>query len=141
MYRMGEISERSSASHNHEFAWLADMWANLPEDLADLYPSPEHLRKRALIDAGWYHETILDVGTKAGALRVAADYRARNEFLLVIVRGGVIVVREAKSQTKFGPNRMSKEDFQASKTAIMEIIAGMIGVAPATIASEAGKAA
>ena len=112
-------------SHNHEFAWLTEAWRNLPEGLAELYPSPEHLRKRALIQCGFYDETLVDAGTKAAAIRVAAAFRAREEFSLIAVRGPLVVIRTAKSQSR---RAMDKKDFQTIKTQIMELIAGMLGV-------------
>lgn len=126
-YRLVQEEERSQATHNHEFAWLHDAWQNLPENVADLYPTPEHLRKRALIEAGYYNEEIIDTGSKAGALRVAASFRKREEFSLVIVRGAFVIIRSPKSQSR---RAMKKAEFQASKSAIMEVIAAMIGVAP-----------
>ncbi len=144
LFVVGEVyplivhEDRSSATHNHEFAWLRDAWLNLPESLADLYPTPEHLRKRALIEAGYYDETIVDAGNNAAALRVAAVFRAREEFSLVIVRGPAVVIRTAKSQSR---RAMNKKEFQESKTAIMEVIANMIGASPATLTREAGRAA
>lgn len=126
-YSLTVWEPRSSASHNHQFAWLTEAWRNLPEPLADLYPTEEHLRKRALIEAGYYDETIIDVGNKAGALRVAAAWRGANDFALVIARGPVVVVRTAKSQAR---GKMDRKTFQESKTAIMEIVAQMIGVTP-----------
>jgi len=124
-YLMEEVQERSEASHAHEFAWLRDAWLNLPEQYADLYPTPEHLRKRALIQAGFYDEEIIDAGTGAAALRVAASLRKREEFSLVVVRGAFVVIRSPKSQSR---RAMRKDEFQASKTAIMEVVAGMLGV-------------
>jgi len=126
-YVLAPLEERSSASHRHEFAWLREAWMNLPEHLADQFPTEIHLRKRALIEAGYCDETIIDVGTKAGALRVAAAWRGANDFALVIARGPVVVVRTAKSQAR---GKMDRKTFQESKTAIMEIVAQMIGVAP-----------
>lgn len=121
---------RSHQSHAHEFAWLTEAWRNLPERLANTYPTAEHLRKRALIEAGWYDEEIIDVGTNAGALRVAAHLRKHDDFALVIVRGGYVVVRTAKSQSR---RAMDRKTFQASKTALMELVAAMIGVSPAAL--------
>lgn len=138
IYRLGEIEERSDVSHRHEFAWLREAWKNLPEGLAADFPTPEHLRKRALIEAGYYHEQILDVGSNPAALRVAMAFRGRDDFAHVVVRGGVVVIREAKSQSR---RQMDKAEFQASKTAIMEIIAAMIEVTPDQLAENAGKAA
>jgi hypothetical protein len=124
-YIMEPVHQRSDATHKHEFAWLRDAWMSLPEGLADLYPTTEHLRKRALIDAGYYDESITDAGSNAAALRVASAFRAIDDFSLVIVRGPLVVRRTAKSQSR---RAMNKDEFQASKTAIMEVIAGMIGV-------------
>lgn len=132
-YSLIEHEERSTPSHNHEFAWLKEAWMNLPENLADLYPTQEHLRKRALIEAGFYDETIIDAGTNAAALRVASAIRAREEFSLVIVRGPAVVIRTAKSQSR---RAMNKQEFQASKTAIMEVVAAMIGTTPAALSQE-----
>jgi hypothetical protein len=132
-YCVGEVywlvphEERSTATHNHEFAWLKDAWLNLPEEIADQCPTQEHLRKRALIDAGFYNETITDAGSNAAALRVASTMRAMDEFALVIVRGPLVVYRKAKSQSR---RAMNKQEFQDSKTAIIETISAMIGVTP-----------
>lgn len=127
IYWLNTEPERSEKTHNHEFGWLAEAWKNLPEHLADLYPSSEHLRKRALVEAGFYHETVVDVGTVAGALRVAAYARADDEFAVVAVRGPVVVIRKAKSQSK---RAMGAADFQRSKQAILEIVSRLIGVDP-----------
>lgn len=126
-YTLAPWEQRSAVSHNHEFAWLAEAWKNLREDDAALFPTPEHLRKRALIQAGYYDETIIDVGGKAGALRVATAWRGKDDFALVIVRGPLVIIRTAKSQSR---RAMDHKTFQESKTAVMEIVASMIGVAP-----------
>lgn len=129
-YLLADVEHRSDVSHKHEFAWLREAWASLPEDLADLFPTSEHLRKRALIDGGFYHETVIDAGSNAAALRVAAFMRAKDDFAVVVVRGPVVVERVAKSQSK---RAMGAADFQASKTAILEIVAAMIGVERSTL--------
>lgn len=133
-YRLVEYRERSTSTHNHHFAWLAEAWQSLPEHLADLYPSAEHLRKRALIEAGYYHEQVIDAGSNAAAIRVARGFRAHDEFVHTVIRGGVVAVRTAKSQSR---RAMNREEFQRSKTAIMDVIAGMIGVARETLARAA----
>jgi hypothetical protein len=138
VYRMAEIEERSMISHNHEFAWLKDAWLNLPEDIADEYPSPEHLRKRALVQAGFYTEQVVDAGSNAAALRVATRDRSRNEFSLVIVRGPLVIIRDPASQSK---RAMGAKEFQRSKTAIMEVIADLIGVSADDLAKHGGQAA
>lgn len=141
VYQMEEWQQRSPQSHAHEFAWLADAWRNFPETLADQYPSPEHLRKAALIQAGFYNETIIDVGDRAGALRVAAYAQAEDEFAHVVTRGKYVVIRKAKSQKMRGRGAMDRKAFQDSKTAVMEIVANLIGVSPDQLKQEAATAA
>jgi len=139
-YCLDVREERSAATHNHEFAGLHDAWTNLPESLADLYPSPEHLRKRALIQAGYYDEEIIDVGSKAGALRVVASYRKIDDFAYIVARGPIVVIRRAKSQSR---RAMDRKTFQVSKSAVMEVVAGMIDVEPQQLGKteQLGKAA
>ena len=129
-YALVEHVETSSKSLRHEFAWLREAWANLPDNLADQFHSPEHLRKRALIDAGFYHETVIDAGSNAAALRVAAYARHKDEFAHIVVRGPLVVERTAKSQSR---RSMDRTEFQASKTALLDIVSAMIGVDPATL--------
>jgi len=138
VYAMEEINSRSHASHDHQFAWLAEAWANLPEHLADQFPTPTHLRKAALIDAGYFKETILDAGSNAAALRVAAVMRSDDEFARVVVRGPLVVRRVAKSQKR---SEMRGREFQEAKTKVLEIVSAMIGVAPDDLAKNASKAA
>ena len=138
IYRLGEIEQRSDVSHSHQFAWLREAWRNLPEHYAQEFASPDALRRYALIKAGFYNETILDVGSNAVAIRVAQAMRALDSFSYIAVRDCFVIRREAKSQKK---SEMDREEFQASKTAIMEIISAMIEVTPGQLSENAGKAA
>lgn len=137
-YRLEEWRDRSQASHNHQFAWLHDAWMNLPENLSELYPTPDHLRKRALIDCGFYDETIIDCGNNAAALRVAAHLRHKDEFAVVIVRGPIVAERIAKSQSR---RAMGGKLFEQSKQAILAHIANLIGVGTTELSANAGRAA
>lgn len=130
--------ERSVNSHDHFFAAVSESWKNLPERLAMLFPTPEHLRKRALIDAGYYNEAIIDAGSKAAAVRVAAAIRAIDDFALVFVRDVYVIRREAKSQSY---KAMGKKDFQESKTAVLDIVSEMVGVTPTELQANAEQAA
>lgn len=134
IYWLEEATDRSLLSHQHQFAWLNEAWRNLPERLADLYPTPEHLRKHALIEAGFYREQIIDAGSQAAAHRVAAYAKGEDEFAHVVTRGPLVVVRKARSQRMHGHERMGRKEFQDSKTAVLEIVAGLIGVKPEEVA-------
>lgn len=130
-YVMVQHQERSQASHNHEFGWLREAWMNLPEHLAERFPSEEHLRKWALIRAGYSDSQTITCNSKAEAQRVAAFIRPIDEFSVVIVNGPTVTRFTAKSQSR---RAMGAADFQRSKTLIMEIVAKMIGVEPAQLA-------
>jgi hypothetical protein len=126
-YRLVEAEDRSANSHAHQFAAVNEAWKNLPERLSVEFPTAEHLRKRALIETGFYHETRLDVGSQEAAVAVATTLRAKDAFAWIVVRGGLVVMREAKSQKR---TEMDKAEFQASKDAVLAWVAQLIGVDP-----------
>ena len=129
-YWLEEVSERSWVSHRQEFAFVREAWQTLPYAVAEKFATPEHLRKAALIATGWHNETILNAGTRADAVRLAAFVRSADEFAHIAIRGPTVVVRKARSQRMRGPGRMNKADFQASKTDILGWISALIGVEP-----------
>jgi len=139
-YTLVEEKQRSDKTHNHEFAVIADAWANLPEQYADeaWAQSPEHLRKYALIKARFCDTQTFACGSYAEAERWAANIRPMDEFSLVVVRGSTVIRYTAKSQSR---KAMDAAEFQRSKQAVLEFISGLIGVAPETLAKEAGMAA
>jgi len=126
-YRLAEFEDRSAESHAHQFAFINEAWKNLPERLAKDFPTAAHLRKRALIETGFFNETVLDVGTKEAAVAVATTLRAKDEFAWIVVRGHVVVMREAKSQKR---TAMDKVEFQASKDAVLGWVSELLGVEP-----------
>jgi len=136
-YLLDPEEPSSSLSRAHQFAWLREAWKQMPESLTDMYPTPEHLRKRALIEAGFFRETVIDVGNKAGALRVATAWRAKDEFAYVAPRGGFVIIREAESQS--GTN-MGRKKFQESKQKMMDIVAQMLGVSADDLRDNAERA-
>lgn len=127
IYALVVEQPRSVTSHNHQFAWLHDAWMNLPEDIAHLYPTEDHLRKRALIEAGYFTETAVDAGTRAAARRVAAMVPALDEFAFAKVEGPIVLIRRAKSQSM---RAMGAKQFYESKAAILNVIAEMLSVSP-----------
>jgi hypothetical protein len=129
-YWLEEASERSWISHQQQFAWVGEAWGNLPEGLADLYPTPEHLRKSALVATGWHREMIIDAGNRAAAARVAAYARGEDEFAKVTVRGSTVIVQKARSQRMHGLDRMDKGEFEKSKADILGWISNLLGVPP-----------
>jgi len=134
-YRMEAIEARSWNSHNHQFAWLHDAWLNLPERFA-IEPwaqSSEHLRKYALIKTGFCSTQTWVCGTKAEALRWAGNMRPEDEYSIVVAQGNTVIRYTAKSQSV---RAMGAKDFQASKAAILDFIAGLLDVTPAELAAQ-----
>lgn len=129
-YIMTAIERRSWASHNHYFAALHDAWLNLPEDQAERFPTPEHLRKYALIKCGYADERSIVCSSSAEALRVAAFVRPMNDYALVTIAGRVVRLFTAKSQSM---RAMGRKEFQASKKAVLDYVASLIGSDRATL--------
>ena len=135
-YRMEAVEARSWATHAHQFAWLHDAWLNLPERYA-IEPwaqSSEHLRKYALIQTGHCNTQTWVCVSRAEAARWAANMRPEDEYSVVIAQGTEVIRYTAKSQSL---KSMGAKEFQASKSAILDFIAGLLDVAPAELQGSA----
>jgi hypothetical protein len=138
VYRICRYEERSPESHNHQFAEVHETWQNLPDHLRQQFPSPDHLRKHALIRAGFCNARQFVCSSKAEALRLAPFLRAFDEYSLVVVCGSTVNVLTAHSQSK---RAMGKARFQQSKNAVLAFCAELIGTTPETLSRETGRAA
>lgn len=125
VYTLANQPERSLRSHNHYFASVAEAWKNLPDQMAERFPTPDHLRRYALIKAGYCNSQSMPCPSEAAALRFAAFIRPIDEFALVTVDNCVVNLFSAKSQSI---KAMGRQDFQKSKDKTLDIIADMIGV-------------
>jgi hypothetical protein len=132
IYTLEQVFERTSKSHNHEFAWLADAWKNLPErfDNEPWAQSPEHLRKFGLIRCKFCTTETFACGSNAEAMRWAPRLRADDEYCIVSVSGSVVHRFRAESQSR---RSMGAKRFQESKAALMEFVSDLIAVNPAAL--------
>ena len=137
-YRLQTVEERSEPQHRMYFASIRECWANLPEDLAERFPTSERLRKFALIKSGFATQRQLVASSRAEALRLAAFVAPMDEYALVETRGAVVTVWEAESQSM---RAMGKKRFGESKDAVLAYCASLIGVEQETLRRETGKAA
>jgi hypothetical protein len=137
-YRIAIAEHRSQASHSHYFAAIHLAWLNLPESQAERFPTEEHLRKYALIKAGYRDERSIVCNSKAEAQRIAAFIKPMDEFAVVTTFEAVVTVWTAKSQSKAA---MGKQVFQESKNRVLDVLASMIGVQPETLTRNVGRAA
>jgi hypothetical protein len=137
-YRLTEYQERSAESHNHQFAEIHEAWQNLPDHLRQQFPSPDHLRKHALIRGGYCNSREHVCGSRAEALKLAAFLRPLDEYAIVTVNGPVVTLLTAHSQSK---RAMGKARFQASKDACLRFCAELLGTDAQSLSEAAGRAA
>lgn len=136
-YELVENEQRSMASHRSYFASINEAWQNLPDYLLEEYPSAEHLRKKLLIRTGFAHERHIVCSSKAECLRIAAFVSQFDAYAIVIARGNALHVYTAESQST---KAMGKERFQASKEAVLNRVASLIGTTPRELEKQ-GEAA
>ncbi len=132
-YVLDEIQERSAATHRHYFASVNEGWSNLPEAIADRFPTAESLRKFCLIKAGFHNHRSIVASSKAEARRIASFIKPMDEFAVVTVSECVIHVYTAMSQSH---RAMGKQEFARSKEAVLAIIDDMLGVKPGDTAKQ-----
>lgn len=124
-YPLALLEPRSRRTHNHFFASVHEAWRNLPEDIASDFPSAEHLRKWALCKTGWSIMKTFPCESHDHARNLAVFARSADEYAVIEVRGNVVRIHQAKSQSAAA---MGKAEFQASKTDVLDKIAELIGV-------------
>lgn len=137
-YSLVEHQGRSQSSHNHYFAAIKEGWQNLPEHLAERFATDEHLRKYALIKAGYHDSHSITCASKAEAQRVAAFIRPADEFSVVTVTEATVTRYAAKSQKL---RAMGRDVFQKSKSDVLDVIAALVGVKSDQLKREATRAA
>ena len=128
--------ERSVASHNHYFACVQEAWNNLPE-ADERFPTPDALRKWALIKNGYCTKSEVVLDSPEQAATVAA-FTGNREGVIVVVRENVVVKYTAMSQST---TAMGKEKFQLSKDVVLDTIAELIAVKRKRLEDNAGRAA
>lgn len=121
---------RSRATHSHYFACVHEAFLNLPQDQAERFPTEDHLRKYALIRAGYRDERTIACASRAEALRFAAFVRPMDQYAVITVHESVVRVWTAQSQSM---KAMGRKDFAESKTKVLDFLSQMIGVDPADL--------
>jgi hypothetical protein len=129
-----KVEPRSMKSHEHFFAIVDDAWANLPEVLSQEFPSPEHLRKWALIKAGYCTTVKVACATNQDAIKLVNQAAAMDTFAVCELVGNVVTIARAESQSV---RAMCGERFQKSKEKVLDVLSQMLGAD----ASKAGRAA
>ena len=113
--------QRSYAQHRAYFASLKEAWRQLSP--SEEYPTEEHLRKKALIATGFRDERYFAAGNETVAQRMAAWLKPFDEYAVIEVRGAVVRVWTAQSQSY---KAMGREKFQRSMDAVLNYAANLI---------------
>ena len=137
-YAMMVSMERSMSQHRGYFASVKEAYDNLAEEYANGYPSPEHLRADALVQAGYCTEATYVLDSPAEAKHLGIMLRRLSPLAIIRIKGNVVKHFEAKSQSVAS---MGKEEFQASCRAVLEIVASMARTTPADLKKNAGRSA
>lgn len=135
-YRLKEHAERTGKSHRHYFACVKTAWQNLPEKLTPRFPSPEHLRKYALIKSGYCDHRTVVCNTKEDALQLLAVVEALDEYAVCSVQAQVVSIWTPASQSMAA---MGKAEFETSKHKVLEYLAHLIGITVDELAAVAGR--
>jgi hypothetical protein len=123
-YVLVPLEERDMKSHGHYFATLHEGWLNLDEKIAHRWPTETHLRRWALIETGFYNLKTIPCDSPSQAKRFAALCRGFDAFAVILVRGDVVEIYTARSQSAAPPPvGMGPEDFKASKKAVLDLVA------------------
>lgn len=136
-YHLVIHEERSQASHSHYFAVIKAIWESLGEEDAARFLTADHLRRYGLIRSGYRNERTFVCGSNAEAVRMVAFLRPLDEYAIFSVKDAVVVEWTAKSQSY---RAMGKEEFQASKDAVIAVLAAMIDVDPEKVTEHVSSA-
>jgi hypothetical protein len=136
-YALIELQTRNMRRHRALFAQLQEAWAQLPEGMADDFPTVDHFRAFALIKTGWYNRTVFQAASEAEAIKLAAHLR-RDSLCIVEVDGRTVSHYEAKSQAV---RAMKDAEFVKSMNDVLDYAAALVGLDRGTLEQEAGRAA
>jgi hypothetical protein len=137
-YTMDEIYARSKASHDHFFAVVDKAWETLNDRQAAQYPNAEKLRRVALIRTGFRDEKQYVCESEDEAMRLAVALKDTiTPYQIIDISGPVVTLFTAKSQDH---RHMDKQEFQASKEAVLRWIGDLIGVDPTTLSQQSEAA-
>lgn len=136
-YTLAVHEDRSAKSHRHLFAAIADTHTNLTDEQLERWPTPEHLRKWALIKAGHYDAHSMTATSKAEAMRIAAFLRPVDEFSIVDTQGASVTRYTAKS---IAGRALDRKSFQEVKDRVLGVLADLIDVDPAELSKQSHAA-
>lgn len=142
-YPLEYTEYRSLKSLRHYHAAVKDIFDNLPDDMKNRWDkmvddgvwnispstSPDILRKWALIKTGWRRERVIVCETASHAKRwIKNMYDDEDPFSITVVHDKTITIYRARSQSMYGPHKMTAAEFKESKSQVLDLLGSLIGV-------------
>lgn len=116
IYHMTAIEERSAKQHARYFALVNEYWQTLPEEMAGVYPSSEHLRKAALCHTGYCNEVKIACASNDAAVKCLTAFKRADSYAIVSLENNVVRIWTAETQNT---KAMDKQRFKASSDAVL----------------------
>ena len=138
IYRLEAVEFRSTQSHKHYFACLQTAFDNLPEAHANRWRTPDELRKWALCQTPFRDTQEFHTPSHAEAIRLATHFAQMREFSVCEIRDNMVLRHTPHSQDYA---HMANREFQASKSAVLNVLANILGVPVEDLKREGGRAA
>lgn len=140
IYVLSETRERSDESHAHYFACVYHAWANLSDEESEQYPTPEHLRYKALIACGYSMTRQIVLHDARDAIKMAFHLTEESDgYDAVTVIDNVVTIIKPRSQNY---KSMKRHEFQKSKEDVIGWCAAKIDMTSVDLAragSESSK--
>ncbi len=138
VYQLEPQEERSQKSERHYFAAILEVWKNFDEEMVERIPTPEILRKYALIKTGYRNERSISCSSPEEAQKVAAFAKPLDEFSIITISDCLVTIYTPQSQSR---EEMGKGPFQESKQKVLSLLVGLIGVSVDDLNGNVGTAA
>jgi hypothetical protein len=138
IYRIELVEIRSKQSHDHLFACLGVAFDNLPEAHANRWQTPDQLRKWCLCQTAFRDTQEFHAPSHAEAIRLATHFAQLREFSVCEIRNNMVLRHTPHSQDYA---HMADREFQASKSAVLNVLANILGVPAEDLQREGGQAA
>lgn len=117
--------------HQWFMATIRSCWESLPEHLKEEYPSPDFLRKRMLVLAGYSKITKIRYSSREDAYTTAALIsKFMDDYSVIQVDGSTIKIETARSQAikiSKDDDLMDNDEFKRSCDNVLDLIAILLG--------------
>lgn len=125
-----ELGDRNMNRHRMYFARLKELWLTLPESMAEDFPSPEALRKFALVRTGYCTQKKIVCRSNQDAIETAAFIESLGTYVICEVVMRVLTIWVPQSQAV---RNMGKSEFDKSVTDVLDYCERLVRSEPGKV--------